>query len=112
MLILPALGSIRRISVRTSVDLPEPERPMTTKTSPGWISIDTSRTATTQPVFWRSSRGGSSQSGVPMSLSPWGPNTFHTPSARTTGSPLSVPAGGPSTVGATLPLPVSLICGR
>ena len=35
IVILPAVGSISRISVRTSVDLPEPERPMTTNTSPG-----------------------------------------------------------------------------
>ena len=33
--IVPAVGSISRISVRTRVDLPEPERPMTTNTSPG-----------------------------------------------------------------------------
>ena len=33
--ISPAVGSISRISVRTSVDLPEPERPITTNTSPG-----------------------------------------------------------------------------
>ena len=52
---LPAVGSISLISVRTSVDLPEPERPITTKTSPGQTSNDTSRTATTQPVFARSS---------------------------------------------------------
>ena len=31
----PAVGSISRVRQRTSVDLPEPDRPMTTKTSPG-----------------------------------------------------------------------------
>ena len=31
---LPAVGSIRRDRQRTSVDLPEPDRPMTTKSSP------------------------------------------------------------------------------
>ena len=69
MRMLPALGSISRISVRTRVDLPEPDRPMTTNTSPGWMSIETSRTATTQPVFSRSSARESSASGVPMMLS-------------------------------------------
>ena len=53
--IAPAVGSISRISVRTSVDLPEPESPMTTKTSPGQTSSETSLTATTLPVFARSS---------------------------------------------------------
>ena len=37
------------MSVRTSVDLPDPDRPMTTNTSPGQISIVTSLTATTVP---------------------------------------------------------------
>ena len=53
--IVPAVGSISRISVRTSVDLPDPERPITTNTSPGQTSNETSRTAATQPVFARSS---------------------------------------------------------
>ena len=89
ILILPALGSISRISVRTSVDLPEPDRPMTTNTSPGLMSSETSRTAITQPVFSRSSARESSQSGVPITRSPLGPKTFQTPSARTSGSPLT-----------------------
>ena len=55
---LPAVGSIRRMSVRTSVDLPEPESPMTTNTSPGQTSSETSLTATTHPVFARSSARG------------------------------------------------------
>ena len=87
ILTVPAVGSISRISVRTSVDLPEPERPMTTKTSPGQTSMLTSRTAATQPVFSRSSARGRSASGVPMTLSAFGPNTFQTPSARSSGSP-------------------------
>ena len=74
-----------RMSVRTSVDFPDPESPMTTKTSPGHTSIETSRTATTQPVFSRSSRRGSSASGEPTSFSPFGPKTFQTPSARIAG---------------------------
>ena len=63
--IVPAVGSISRISVRTSVDLPEPERPITTNTSPGQTSSETSLTAATQPVLARSSERGSSASGVP-----------------------------------------------
>ncbi len=58
---------------------------MTTKTSPGHTSIETSRTATTQPVRARSSARGRSASGEPTSLSPFGPKTFHTPSARIAG---------------------------
>ena len=60
---------------------------MTTNTSPGLMSSETSRTATMQPVFSRSSARESSQSGVPMTLSAPGPKTFHTPSARRSGSP-------------------------
>ena len=84
--IAPAVGSIRRISVRTSVDLPEPERPMTTNTSPGQTSSETSLTAATQPVLARSSERGSSASGVPMMLSAFGPKIFQTPLARMMGS--------------------------
>ena len=51
----PAVGSISRISVRTSVDLPDPDSPMTTNTLPGLTSSETSRTAATQPVFSRNS---------------------------------------------------------
>jgi hypothetical protein len=83
--IFPAVGSMRRMSVRTRVDLPEPESPMTTKTSPGHTSSDTSLTATTQPVFSRCSARGRSASGDPTSLSPFGPKTFQTPSARIAG---------------------------
>ena len=62
----PAVGSISRVSSRTSVDLPEPERPMTTKTSPGATSKETSLTPTTQPVFSLRSARHRSASGVPM----------------------------------------------
>ncbi len=85
--IAPAVGSISRISVRTSVDLPDPDRPMTTNTSPGQTWSDTSRTAATQPVFSRSSPRGRSASGLPMIRSAFGPKTFQTPSARIRGSP-------------------------
>ena len=69
----PAVGSISRISVRTSVDLPEPERPMTTNTSPGQTSSETSRTAAMQPVFSRSSLRERSASGLPTMRSARGP---------------------------------------
>ncbi len=47
---------------------PDPERPITTNTSPGQTSNETSRTAATQPVLARSSERESSASGVPMHL--------------------------------------------
>jgi hypothetical protein len=87
MRIAPAVGSISRISVRTSVDLPEPDRPMTTNTSPGQTSSETSRTAIVQPVFSRSSEGDSSASGVPMTRSARAPKIFHTPRAASSGGP-------------------------
>ena len=62
-----------RLIIRTSVDLPEPDRPMTTKTSPGATSNETSRTAATQPVFARSSARGRSASGEPTIRSAFGP---------------------------------------
>src|SRR5439155_26613761 len=86
--ISPAVGSISRMSVRTSVDFPEPERPITTKTSCGQTSKETLRTAATQPVFSRSSRRGSSASGVPMTFPALAPKIFQTPSARISGGPL------------------------
>ena len=49
MLIVPAVTSIRRDRQRTSVDLPDPDNPMTTSISPRAISSVTSRTATTWP---------------------------------------------------------------
>ena len=73
---LPAVGSISRVSRRTSVDLPEPDRPMTTNTSPGATSNETSLTPTTQPVFSFRSDRERSASGVPMILSPPGPKIF------------------------------------
>ena len=83
----PAVGSISRISVRTSVDLPEPERPMTTNTSPGQISSETSRTATVLPLLARSSPRDRSASGLPTIRSPCGPNTFQRPGARAAARP-------------------------
>ena len=58
----PRSARSSRMSVRTSVDLPEPDRPMTTKISPGHTSKETSRTAATQSCFARSSARGRSAS--------------------------------------------------
>ncbi len=87
MLIAPAVGSIRRISVRTSVDLPEPESPITTNTSPGQTCSEMSRTAIVQPVFSRSSARGSSASAEPIRRSARGPKIFQTPLASSSGGP-------------------------
>ncbi|MMZ67467.1 hypothetical protein D1872_300560 [compost metagenome] len=38
----PRVGSISRLKRRTRVDLPEPERPITTKISPSWMARLTS----------------------------------------------------------------------
>ena len=73
---VPAVGSISRVRQRTSVDLPEPERPITTKTSPGATSKETSLTPATQPVFFFRSARERSASGVPMILSAPGPKIF------------------------------------
>jgi hypothetical protein len=61
------------------VDFPEPESPMTTKTSPGATSKETSFTPTTQPVFFFISARLRSASGVPMIRSARGPKIFHNP---------------------------------
>ena len=63
---------------RTNVDLPEPDKPMTTKTSPLATSKDTSRTAMVLPVLFRSSVRLKSASGVPINFSALGPKTFQT----------------------------------
>ena len=72
----PAVGSISRVRHRTSVDLPEPDSPITTKTSPGATSKETSLTAAMQPVFSSISARLMSASGVPMIWSAFGPKTF------------------------------------
>jgi hypothetical protein len=54
-IIVPSGGSISRLMQRTSVDLPLPERPITTKISFGCTSNETSLTAATWPVCSRTS---------------------------------------------------------
>jgi len=48
---LPEVGRLSRFRQRTTVDFPEPDRPMTTKISPRRIFRFTSQSATVAPVF-------------------------------------------------------------
>ena len=99
----PWVGSMRRSRQRTRVDLPEPERPMTTKTSPSWTSKLTSRIATTWPVRSRISRLSAAATHSSLRReSAWGPKIFHRPrtdirtsffSAVATVTPLPAPEG-------------------
>jgi hypothetical protein len=63
---------------RTSVDLPDPDKPMTTNTSPGATSKETSRTAIVLPVLARSSVRDKFASADPITFSGLFPKTFHT----------------------------------
>ena len=58
---------------------------MTTKTSPGQTSKETSRTAATHPCFSRSSARERSASGVPTTRPACRPKIFQTPTARISG---------------------------
>ena len=102
----PAVGSMSRVMQRTSVDLPLPDRPMTTQTSPGRTSNDTSRSAIVEPVLRRSSSRDRSASGVPMILCSAGPKTFQR--FRTARVGVAVPPSrvGPSIVAVTLTSPL------
>ena len=106
----PAVGSIRRVMQRTSVDLPLPDNPMTTKTSPGQTSNETSRNAIIEPVFLRSSSRGRSASGVPMVLCSAGPKTFHRPRTARVGVPVPPSRVGRSMVAVTLTSPLWSPC--
>ena len=96
----PAVGSMRRVMQRTSVDLPLPDRPMTTKTSPGQTSKETSRRAIIEPVLPRSSSRDRSASGVPMILCSAGPKTFHRCGRRASVGPLPARRGCVARIGA------------
>src|SRR5450755_827356 len=82
----PAVGSISRVRQRTRVDLPLPDRPITTNTSPWATSKVTSRTATVVPVLACSSAVGRSASGVPTILCSAAPKIFHRPRTEIVGS--------------------------
>src|SRR6185369_12215249 len=73
--ISPKVGSMRRVKQRISVDLPLPDRPITTKISPGATSNETSRTAIVEPVRSRKSWLDSSVGGD-TSLPSAGPKIF------------------------------------
>ena len=88
----PAVGSISRVRQRTRVDLPDPDSPITTKTSPGATSNDTSLTPTTQSVFSLSSARDRSASGVPMISSDPLPKIFQRLRTDSAASPESVDA--------------------
>src|SRR6266446_2134024 len=83
---------MRPLRHRTSVDLPEPESPMTTKTQPLGTSKLTSRTAATQPVRASSSARGRSASAESTMRSGCGPNTFQTPRHEIVGVSVKVEA--------------------
>ena len=53
MKILPAVGSVNREMQRKSVDLPEPDRPITTNNSPFCTSNVALLTPTIQPAAWK-----------------------------------------------------------
>ncbi len=75
--ISPAVGSISRDRQRTSVDLPEPDRPMMTKISPSRTARTTSRTRRrSAPLSPR--RLPSPRFAAPESARPPGPNSFQT----------------------------------
>ena len=82
---VPDVGSINRDRQRINVDLPLPDRPITTNVSPRSTSNDIDRTATVWPVTaWISWRDAPA---VAMSIarrwSPF-PNTFHRSATSTT----------------------------
>src|SRR5919202_4080780 len=82
---VPALGSMSRLSSRTRVDLPDPDRPMTTNSSPRSTSKPTSWTASVLPVRrWISSRPTPSPARRNASRSR-APKTLVSPVARSTG---------------------------
>jgi hypothetical protein len=49
----PRVALLRRLMQRSKVDLPEPESPISTQISPGWIATVASATPITWPVSSR-----------------------------------------------------------
>ena len=97
----PLVGSISRVRHRTSVDFPEPDRPITTNTSPQPTSKLTSRTATAHPVFflmsWTLSLSMLSSHATSEALVP---KTFHSPSTLSSASLRPGVGGATTAVGA------------
>ncbi len=77
---LPEVGSARPFSRRSSVDLPDPDRPMTTKSSPGSTAKEASITAAVVPSARSSSRSAPSLTRRTPSLA-LRPKTLNTCSA-------------------------------
>ena len=84
----PAVGSMSRLRQRTSVDLPEPDRPITTKTLAfGHVEADV---AHGQHVAAPGQLGpGQVGAADPTTRSRFGPNTFHTPRHRGSSVPFA-----------------------
>ena len=73
----PAVGSVSRDRQRSRVDLPEPERPISTKNSPRLISISMSQ----QPTMWPSALRLSARAAASAPLAPKRP--ARSPSPKT-----------------------------
>lgn len=82
---LPAVGSTRRLIKRISVDLPEPERPMSTKISPSLTSKETLCTPTICPVRAKTSSFVAPPASMSIACLGLLPNTLHSPSTTTFG---------------------------
>ncbi len=80
--IWPLVGSISRLSRRTSVDLPEPDRPMMTKTSPASMVKWASNTPMDWPVRCRMSCFDSPCCTRSSAACGWSPKTLNTCSMR------------------------------
>ena len=73
----PAVGSMSRLMQRTSVDLPLPDRPMTTMISPSCTSKLASATPTPHPVWTRISALDVPFSSIGMARSGWCPKILY-----------------------------------
>src|SRR3712207_8902295 len=86
---VPALGSTSRLSNRTSVDLPEPDSPMTTNSSPRSTAKLTSWTASVAPVRRRISERPRPSSASRKASCSRAPKTLVRPETRSTGDATS-----------------------
>src|SRR3954470_14019225 len=86
---VPALGSMSRLSSRTSVDLPDPDNPITTNSSPRSTVKLTSWTASVAPVRRRISVRPSPSPASRSASCSRAPKTFVRPETRSTGGVMS-----------------------
>src|SRR3954453_3156490 len=82
---VPALGSMSRLSSRTSVDLPDPDSPMTTNSSPRSTAKLTSCTASVAPVRRRTSSRPTPSAASWIASRSRPPKTLVRPETRSTG---------------------------